>query len=247
MVDKILQECPTFDKIDYIGHSQGTTQMFSALALDHGGLNAKINYFIGLAPISDLRETHNENVLLSGRVWKKLYTMTNWMNIYHLQMPLNFKKMKSLCYVVNSACDKFNKSFNPHNSYNVNYWQEVSNSRRGVTSMRQLIHFAQIAKNGFRQFDYNDDYENQYRYGGQDEPPQIDIRNISDQVSISLIYGDKDEIVNEKGVKRLRNMLGKRVKSEIQLKNFSHQSYSIGVDMSWTQIVVDELARNSPN
>lgn len=43
------------DKIGYIGHSQGTTQMFSALSLNHGDLNSKINSFIALAPVASFR------------------------------------------------------------------------------------------------------------------------------------------------------------------------------------------------
>jgi len=38
------------EKLVYIGHSQGTTQMFSALAEGHGNLQDKISHFIALAP-----------------------------------------------------------------------------------------------------------------------------------------------------------------------------------------------------
>jgi len=43
-----------YDKIAYIGHSQGTSQMFSALAEGHGDLEDKINLFIALCPITNL-------------------------------------------------------------------------------------------------------------------------------------------------------------------------------------------------
>lgn len=38
-------------KIGYVGHSQGTTQMFSALAENHGQLRKRIQVFAALAPV----------------------------------------------------------------------------------------------------------------------------------------------------------------------------------------------------
>jgi hypothetical protein len=43
------------DKISYIGHSQGTSQMFSALAEGHGALKDKLDIFIALCPITNLK------------------------------------------------------------------------------------------------------------------------------------------------------------------------------------------------
>lgn len=41
-------------KLSYIGHSQGTSQMFSALSQGHGNISNKVNVFIALAPIVNL-------------------------------------------------------------------------------------------------------------------------------------------------------------------------------------------------
>ena len=42
------------DKVTWIGHSQGTTQMFTALAENFGGMRDKINLFVALCPITNL-------------------------------------------------------------------------------------------------------------------------------------------------------------------------------------------------
>ena len=42
------------DKITYIGHSQGTSQMFSALSEGTGDLKDKINLFVAICPITNL-------------------------------------------------------------------------------------------------------------------------------------------------------------------------------------------------
>lgn len=43
----------------YVGHSQGTTQMFTALAEGHGQLDQKLSLFVALAPITHLIGAHN--------------------------------------------------------------------------------------------------------------------------------------------------------------------------------------------
>ena len=39
-------------KLSYVGHSQGTTQMFAALVRNHGNLREKLNLFVALAPVT---------------------------------------------------------------------------------------------------------------------------------------------------------------------------------------------------
>ena len=48
-------------KLSYIGHSQGTSQMFSQLS-ESSYLNSKLNIFIACAPIVNLKNT-GERVL----------------------------------------------------------------------------------------------------------------------------------------------------------------------------------------
>ena len=46
-------------KVSYVGHSQGTTQMFTALAENIDNMTSKINVFIALAPITYSGGSHN--------------------------------------------------------------------------------------------------------------------------------------------------------------------------------------------
>ena len=45
------------DKLTYIGHSQGTTQMFYALATHHEFWKKRLNLFVALAPVVHLKST----------------------------------------------------------------------------------------------------------------------------------------------------------------------------------------------
>lgn len=50
-MDYVLNETK-WKNLTFIGHSQGTTQMFTALAENFGDMKSKINFFVGLAPIT---------------------------------------------------------------------------------------------------------------------------------------------------------------------------------------------------
>lgn len=58
MIDYVRLKTKT-DKIPYVGHSQGTSLMFTALSRDFGQLDEKISIFVALAPITHLIGCHN--------------------------------------------------------------------------------------------------------------------------------------------------------------------------------------------
>jgi pimeloyl-ACP methyl ester carboxylesterase len=58
MIDFILKN--TGEKtLSYMGHSQGTSQMFSALSENKDDIQKKINLFIAMAPVARLTHTRN--------------------------------------------------------------------------------------------------------------------------------------------------------------------------------------------
>jgi poly(3-hydroxyalkanoate) synthetase len=66
MIDFVLEK--TGQKtVSYLGHSQGTTLMFTALAQGFGDLGNKINLFIALAPVVYFEDV--TDILLKYTVW----------------------------------------------------------------------------------------------------------------------------------------------------------------------------------
>lgn len=49
-IDKVL-DVTGVDKVTYVGHSQGTSQMFYALATNEDELKDKINLFVACSPV----------------------------------------------------------------------------------------------------------------------------------------------------------------------------------------------------
>ena len=44
-------------KLTYVGHSQGTTQMFYELSKNQDWINERVNLFVALAPIANMKHS----------------------------------------------------------------------------------------------------------------------------------------------------------------------------------------------
>jgi pimeloyl-ACP methyl ester carboxylesterase len=107
MIDYILEHTGE-KKLSYIAHSQGTTQMFSALSENHGQLNDKVNLFIALSPVVFLQQTKNESIKeligdIDGLVW-----LFNYLGIYELFGPEWQLISESICMFKEDLCSKIN-------------------------------------------------------------------------------------------------------------------------------------------
>ena len=60
-------------KITYIGHSQGTTQMFAQLSDNGHRIKERIDMFIALAPIVHIGNIENDPLYYAAQQWDNLY------------------------------------------------------------------------------------------------------------------------------------------------------------------------------
>ena len=51
-IDFVLEETG-YEKLSYVGHSEGTTQMFLGASLNPDYFNQKVNLFVALAPVAN--------------------------------------------------------------------------------------------------------------------------------------------------------------------------------------------------
>jgi len=114
-VDYVLEHANQ-DKLTYVGHSQGTTQMFTALAEDFGDLEDKINLFVALAPITHLAGSHNAAFWeeISGII-PVLRDLLNAFDIYELFGPTWNEVKGPVCLVFTDLCDLMTVQNVPYN------------------------------------------------------------------------------------------------------------------------------------
>jgi len=77
-----LKDLPTFidyildktgqEKLTYIGHSQGTTQMFIGASLNPDYFNQKVNLFVALGPVTTLHNLKVPQLKAISKDWKEI-------------------------------------------------------------------------------------------------------------------------------------------------------------------------------
>jgi hypothetical protein len=106
MIDFVLEKTKR-ESLSYIGHSQGTTQMFSALASKHGNLNSKINLFIAMAPAVRLDHVVEPYLKIISTDIDSIYWWFNFLGIHEIFGPGWYLIEKSICSIKKDFCDEF--------------------------------------------------------------------------------------------------------------------------------------------
>ena len=176
--------------------------MFYALAENEDFLKDRVNLFIALAPV--VRLTHASNGFLGSvanrdgllqRTFKTLRMNEILNKDWSSQFGFNIvcKLMPFFCnygvYVFNDG----QADFNDISRVNISRSKFPNGS-----SVRQLIHFAQLIKyKQFQYFDFQDKTLNTQAYGElfADRPPQIPLENI-EHVPVAMFVGKQDDLSN---------------------------------------------------
>ena len=170
------------EKVTYIGHSQGTTQMFAGLCdpLSKDYLNSKIRKYIALAPV--VYTTACTNKLLNNFAkYPWVLTSSDLMGQYQL-FPAGCSIdtaqeifMRYLCNQASWLCVNFISGGEPDKFHdNVNRIHEFLSHSPSGASVRCFKHVIQMFSEPksdpkFSMFDFGE-YENKKRYG-QINPP----------------------------------------------------------------------------
>lgn len=71
-------------KVTYIAHSQGTSQMFYQLAKPDSDWKDRLNLFVALAPVTRLNHSTSEIMALLAWQWKLLKDLIYEFGVYHI-------------------------------------------------------------------------------------------------------------------------------------------------------------------
>lgn len=147
MIDSVL-EVTGFPTLTYIAHSQGTAQMFSALAENKDELRHKINLFVAMAPVVRLDNSRHPYLnSLSEWVDKAQFSLA-WFGIHEVYGP-EWQLQSAFCKYMVDYFEDFCKGPPSFLASRTIRWgsdqvpfddQVLQNS----ASTRQLIHFGQI-------------------------------------------------------------------------------------------------------
>jgi pimeloyl-ACP methyl ester carboxylesterase len=191
------------NKLVYVGHSQGNTQMFAGLSDPDSTnyLNSKISKFIALAPVVFATQCYNKALKSFADNPLILQTFDLWgvWDVFPAPCSLNSMQgefMSYFCTIANDVCKQFlaGSDLDPHydNTAKLNvFFKHTPNG----ASVRVFKHFAQMfgepkSQPRLRKFDFGL-YENRRRYQ-QDKPPAYDFANI--RIPVALFTGLQDTL-----------------------------------------------------
>ena len=231
--------------LDWIGHSQGTAQVFVALTdpTTRDYVNSKIRKFIALAPIVYLSNSKILPLKILATQRKKIEAFAKALGVYiilpakcqdndHLRKLTRFicsKVATGLCNAVFTFMDPVPRVDD------LTRWDIYLKHVPSGTSLMTLSHFAQMINQSkgdpvFRRFDYGKK-ENLKKYG-QATPPRFELEKIRTKVRMYVATADPlgDTVDNQILYSRLKGY-GIDVKRYF-LKDWGHMTFMWAKDPS---------------
>ena len=216
-------------KIDYIGHSQGTLIFFLQYMINPSFMENSINKFIGLGTVPNVNnaESYITNWVAKNKQILEYYPFGNFMRLGTTIGPLISEicdKIPEICgFIVNKIVenDISTKRMNfPKISKNLFLYEP------GGTSIKNMRHWIQIfSDKKLHRYDYGK--EENLKHYGTEEPPLYDIDavkkwNIKGMVTTSNADPFCNPIDTEEFVARIENKDAVKI---LKLENYNHLDY----------------------
>ncbi|CAG9313493.1 unnamed protein product [Blepharisma stoltei] len=230
-------------KLTYIGHSQGTLQMFAHLSSNQTFIN-NINIFIALAPVGTVRHIKIDFFFLIKKF--PLFDMMNDLGIgcflpYDNAPGLNY----DFCELFSVVCDWVDYALADMITGNDNdkMLPTIFAHEAGGTSVRNMQHWQQMTNYDtyrVQKYDYGD-HDNEKIYG-QKKPPVYNFAKIPGP--IALFFGKDDRLADPTDGAWLRGVIpAKSIVYQEETYNFGHMTFVWGKNMTWFSNVI-ALANN---
>jgi pimeloyl-ACP methyl ester carboxylesterase len=227
-------------KVIYMGHSQGTAQLFAALTQKQDYFKSRIKLFIALGPVSRV-------YFLKSRLLK----LMNKLRVDYLFNKLQFhevlnsdeKLLKASSWLlpkVPLVCNLISDLLSDHYSSSNNNQKRMSvyiSHGPGGSSLKAVTHFVQLYRSKcFRMYDYGPKI-NLEKYGSF-EPKEYNLKEINN-FPTALFSGRLDKLSTPIDVQWLREQLGDNVIFERVYENMGHMTFLMAQDMTWFNEVID--------
>ncbi|CAH1406926.1 unnamed protein product [Nezara viridula] len=217
----------------YIGHSEGTTQFF-VLMSSRPNYNQKVLHMSALAPIAFMENISGPekfNTLFAPALSRlseffHSYSVLSGSFLHfllRLVCNLNLSTQKLCSHVIYLTSEQDPQQVNS------TLIPTVTSFVPAGTSLKQLIHYTQLAHNGgkFTQYDYGKPI-NKIVYR-QEDPPEYDLSKIT--TPVVLHHASNDWISDTKDVMTLYKQLPNCSKVLIPLPNFNHMDFMWAIDV----------------
>lgn len=233
---KILSYYPKGQKIFYIAHSQGTTQMFAAGSdpATRDFIHENTEKFVAIEPIAFMNQTSNKAAdMFSGlaSLLNKASVFTGFYEILTSDCGGNSMWKTFLewaCKTTGKLCD-MGWDISGFNTRVDNVKENMDNflkSNPSGASVQSIAHFGQLisaAKPTFAKYDWGTD-KNQELYG-QATPMEYDVSNF--HVPLIVVRGSADDLSTEGNLNELVQRIGTLPVGITVLNDWNHHTFEI--------------------
>ena len=199
VIDYILERTNQ-PKLAYIGHSQGTTQMFYALSNNKAFFRDKVSIFVALAPVTKITNQKADMVSIAADLYVAIDDAAELIHLYEIGGANWFKNtlIRKLCTTIESFClaiQKIISTDNPDTDDLTRFAVYMGHQPNGTPS-RTIMHYAQnMREDRFQEFSPN--YYTWFGVVKQHETELIPLSNIKN-VPIAMFVGKSDLLANPK-------------------------------------------------
>jgi len=236
-------------KVTYIGHSQGTTQMFYGLSELQSYYASKVNLFVALGPVTKITGDSGYMYEIAQNYdeiddWAKMYN-------YYEVMPRNWRWApfwREYCTAFTAVCEAIEYEFISHNPLadDPDRFKVYIDHEPNGTSMQSVLMFAQnMGMNRFQKWCpyYNCPLCIGDAHRTSDLIPLQNDKN----VPVALIVAKDDTVATPVDAQWTMSQIGAEVIHYQEIAG-GHVTYIIGKDMSFfTKDVMGLLAQYNPS
>ena len=237
--------------LTYVGHSQGTTQMFYALQAQPAYWNTKINLFVAAAPVTRLDHTTNPLIKFICQFTKPLEDAFNLFHVYRvLGDDVTSFGVHLVCGVLPQFCKILETLAITHNpSYDdTERFQVYMGHFPAAASAQSLIHYGQSCRDhSFTGFIWPTSKENVAHYGPTGHPPIVALNKIT--TPTAMFVGKVDDLGNLTDARWARDTIksgdhGSLVHYEED--DAGHATFIVGKDMSYFDRAMTLIEKYNP-
>jgi lysosomal acid lipase/cholesteryl ester hydrolase len=233
-INHIIQINTFSDKIVYIGHSQGTAQLFAALTQNLEFFETKIKLAIMLGPVASVCNINSQLLILMHTLKiDKLFQILAFNEILCSDEGLDkvsswiMPKVPSFCNFLSSViCDT-----NPGKSNNMKMMPVYLSHQPGGSSLKSINHFVQMVRSKkFEMYDYGE--KSNLEIYNSKLPPEYDLNHVHN-IPIGLFSGNEDKLAGPKDVDWLKDQLGENVVYFKSFPGMGHMTFMMSNDITW--------------
>jgi len=221
--------------VDYVGHSEGTTVMFAALARRDPAILQNLKKFIALAPAVFLQHSSSPLVEIGG--WLKAGTILNQFDKFVHRKKfgwltnLSRNLWESVCVLTLDLCIERVRLLSDAKTAvdNVHRFPITSGHYPAGSSVQNMYYWSQMFNNpDFSKFDYGT-AGNLEKYGTA-TPPLYDLSQITEPVY--MFVGQYDELASLPDTATLKGQLTGSSHVEYRTYPLGHASFIWGLDVA---------------